>query len=94
MKLNDRTDDIFHSTVAVALWALNSTAVSPSLELVVDAALDGGVGHVATNTVSPSLHALHCLFIYPSMEVITAAAHGSLDVSSRFAVFPCRSVRR
>ncbi|TBU55766.1 glycoside hydrolase superfamily [Dichomitus squalens] len=37
------------NTVAVALWALNSTAVSPSLELVVDDVLDGGVGTVATN---------------------------------------------
>ena len=38
-----------HSTVAVALWALNNTAVSPSLELVVDDVLDGGVGPIATN---------------------------------------------
>ena len=38
------------STVVVALWALNNTAVSPSLELVVDDVLDGGVGPIATNT--------------------------------------------
>ncbi|KAI0632367.1 glycoside hydrolase superfamily [Trametes polyzona] len=37
-----------NNTVAVALWALENSAVSPSLELVVDV-LDGGVGHVATN---------------------------------------------
>ncbi|KAH9850132.1 glycoside hydrolase superfamily [Lenzites betulinus] len=37
------------NTVAVALWAMNSTAVTPSLELVFDSIIDGGVGHVATN---------------------------------------------
>ncbi|KAI0632368.1 glycoside hydrolase superfamily [Trametes polyzona] len=37
------------NTVAVALWALENSKVSPSLELVVDAVLDGGVGRVATN---------------------------------------------
>ncbi|KAI0671257.1 glycoside hydrolase superfamily [Trametes maxima] len=37
------------NTVAVALWALDNTAVSPSLEIVVDAVLDGGVGPIATN---------------------------------------------
>ncbi|KAI0823943.1 glycoside hydrolase superfamily [Trametes gibbosa] len=37
------------NTVAVALWALNNTAVAPSLELVIDSVLDGGVGRVATN---------------------------------------------
>lgn len=45
-----------HSTVAVALWALNNTAVSPSLELAVDAVLDGGVGPIAIN--NPSYSAL------------------------------------
>ncbi|KAI0662113.1 glycoside hydrolase superfamily [Cubamyces menziesii] len=37
------------NTVAVALWALEDTAVSPSLDLVLDGVLDGGVGSVATN---------------------------------------------
>ncbi|EIW59741.1 uncharacterized protein TRAVEDRAFT_37024 [Trametes versicolor FP-101664 SS1] len=37
------------NTVAVALWALNGTAVTPTLDLVADAIIDGGVGHVATN---------------------------------------------
>ncbi|PIL34786.1 hypothetical protein GSI_02573 [Ganoderma sinense ZZ0214-1] len=37
------------NTIAVALWALDNTAVSPSLELVADSVLNGGVGHVATN---------------------------------------------
>ncbi|RDX44153.1 hypothetical protein OH76DRAFT_1487358 [Lentinus brumalis] len=37
------------NTVAVALWALEDTAVSPSLELSIDGALDGGVGPIATN---------------------------------------------
>ncbi|KAI8986121.1 glycoside hydrolase superfamily [Trametes punicea] len=37
------------NTIAVALWAMNNTAVSPSLELVVDGILDGGVGPIATN---------------------------------------------
>ncbi|PIL34820.1 hypothetical protein GSI_02607 [Ganoderma sinense ZZ0214-1] len=37
------------NTVAVALWALDNTAVSPSLELAIDAVLDGGVGPIATN---------------------------------------------
>ncbi|KAM5541245.1 hypothetical protein V8D89_005174 [Ganoderma adspersum] len=37
------------NTVAVALWALDNTAVSPSLELVIDGVLDGGVGPVSTN---------------------------------------------
>ncbi|CDO72277.1 Glycoside Hydrolase Family 35 protein [Trametes cinnabarina] len=37
------------NTVAVALWALNNTAVSPSLDLVVDNVLDGGVGPITTN---------------------------------------------
>ena len=37
------------STVAVSLWALNDTAVSPTLELVVDEVLDGGVGPISVN---------------------------------------------
>ncbi|KAM5536288.1 hypothetical protein V8D89_010065 [Ganoderma adspersum] len=37
------------NTVAVSLWALNNTAVSPTLELVVDEVLDGGVGPISTN---------------------------------------------
>ncbi|KAM5536271.1 hypothetical protein V8D89_010048 [Ganoderma adspersum] len=37
------------NTVAVALWALDNTAVSPSLELAIDGVLDGGVGPIATN---------------------------------------------
>ena len=38
-----------HSTVAVALWALDDTAVSPQLKLEVDAVLEGGVGPIALN---------------------------------------------
>ena len=37
------------STVAVALWALQETAVAPTLELVVDGVVDGGVGPIAVN---------------------------------------------
>ncbi|PIL34795.1 hypothetical protein GSI_02582 [Ganoderma sinense ZZ0214-1] len=37
------------NTVAVSLWALNNTAVSPTLELVIDEVLDGGVGPITTN---------------------------------------------
>ena len=37
----------FHSTVAVALWALDDTPVSPSLQLSLDAVFDGGVGPIA-----------------------------------------------
>ena len=37
------------STVAIALWALNSTAVAPALELVADDVLDGGVGPITLN---------------------------------------------
>ncbi|KAI0352572.1 hypothetical protein OH77DRAFT_1428259 [Trametes cingulata] len=37
------------NTVAVALWALNGTAVSPTLDLVIDTVLDGGVGPISTN---------------------------------------------
>ncbi|OCH94229.1 hypothetical protein OBBRIDRAFT_789567 [Obba rivulosa] len=40
------------NTVAVALWALDDTAVSPTLEVVVDGALDGGVGPIAVNNPS------------------------------------------
>ncbi|TFK90360.1 glycoside hydrolase family 35 protein [Polyporus arcularius HHB13444] len=41
----------FHgkNTVAVVLWALENTPVSPSLKLVVDDVLDGGVGPVTLN---------------------------------------------
>ncbi|RPD56740.1 hypothetical protein L226DRAFT_468186 [Lentinus tigrinus ALCF2SS1-7] len=41
----------FHgkNTVAVVLWALESTPVSPSLRLVVDEVLDGGVGFITLN---------------------------------------------
>ncbi|KAI0693625.1 glycoside hydrolase superfamily [Cerioporus squamosus] len=41
----------FHgkNTVAVALWVLENTPVSPSLKLVVDNILDGGVGPVTLN---------------------------------------------
>ncbi|KAI0352573.1 hypothetical protein OH77DRAFT_1523159 [Trametes cingulata] len=37
------------NTVAVALWALEDTPVSPTLELVVTEVLDGGVGPIHTN---------------------------------------------
>ncbi|GJF00021.1 glycoside hydrolase family 35 protein [Phanerochaete sordida] len=37
------------NTVAVALWALENAPVSPTLELVLDEALEGGVGPVAVN---------------------------------------------
>ncbi|KAK7688664.1 hypothetical protein QCA50_008202 [Cerrena zonata] len=37
------------NTIAVALWALEEVAVSPSLELVIDNILDGGIGPVAVN---------------------------------------------
>ncbi|KAI0930973.1 hypothetical protein AcV7_005008 [Taiwanofungus camphoratus] len=37
------------NTVAIALWALENTTVSPTLELVVDDVLEGGVGPIATN---------------------------------------------
>lgn len=40
---------MYPSTVAVALWALEDTAVSPTLQLVVDQVLDGGVGPIAVN---------------------------------------------
>lgn len=37
------------STIAVALWQLTNEPVSPTLRLVVDAVVDGGVGSVHTN---------------------------------------------
>ncbi|KZT12288.1 glycoside hydrolase family 35 protein [Laetiporus sulphureus 93-53] len=37
------------NTVAVALWALQDTAVSPTLELVVDTVIEGGVGEIGVN---------------------------------------------
>ena len=37
------------STVAVALWVMQDEEVHPTLELVVDGAVDGGVGPVSTN---------------------------------------------
>ncbi|PCH40579.1 glycoside hydrolase family 35 protein [Wolfiporia cocos MD-104 SS10] len=37
------------NTVAVALWALEHEVVSPSLELVVDTVIEGGVGPIAVN---------------------------------------------
>lgn len=37
------------STIAVALWTLDETSVSPTLELVIDKILDGGVGHISVN---------------------------------------------
>ncbi|KAJ7088852.1 galactose-binding domain-like protein [Mycena belliarum] len=40
------------NTVAVALWSLTPTAVSPNLQLVLDGTLDGGVPGVATNNPS------------------------------------------
>ncbi|KAJ6517875.1 glycoside hydrolase family 35 protein [Mycena vitilis] len=41
----------FHgvNTVAVALWSMGTTAVSPKLQLVLDGVLDGGVSGVKTN---------------------------------------------
>ena len=37
------------STVAVALWVMQDEEVHPTFELVVDGAVDGGVGPVSTN---------------------------------------------
>ena len=37
------------STVAVALWALQDAPVSPTLALVLDGAVEGGVGPIAIN---------------------------------------------
>ncbi len=38
------------STVAVMLWAMEADdGIKPSLELVVDGKIDGGVGSVSTN---------------------------------------------
>ena len=44
----------FNSTVAVALWALDNTPVSPSLQLSVDAVYDGGVGQIVSKSLSYS----------------------------------------
>ena len=41
--------NMVHSTVAVALWSLTDAPVSPTLELVLDDALQGGVGPVVVN---------------------------------------------
>ncbi|KAJ7885789.1 glycoside hydrolase family 35 protein [Mycena olivaceomarginata] len=40
------------NTVAVALWSMGRTAVSPNLQLVLDGVLDGGVPNVTTNNPS------------------------------------------
>ena len=40
---------VFSSTIAVAIWALDEEPVSPSLDLVIDEVVDGGVGHIAVN---------------------------------------------
>ena len=45
----DVTSDISCSTVAVALWVLQSTPVTPTLKLVLDEVVEGGVGRVAVN---------------------------------------------
>jgi len=37
------------STVAVAVWAMGNGTIAPDLELVVDAAVEGGVGNVVPN---------------------------------------------
>jgi hypothetical protein len=37
------------STVALAVWAMDNKAISPSLELVVDGIVQGGVGTISTN---------------------------------------------
>ncbi|KAI0359054.1 hypothetical protein OH77DRAFT_1518305 [Trametes cingulata] len=37
------------NTIAVALWALENTAVHPTLELVLEGVVEGGVGPIATN---------------------------------------------
>ncbi|KAI0040947.1 glycoside hydrolase family 35 protein [Auriscalpium vulgare] len=37
------------NTVAVALWAMESVAISPTLDLTIDTVLQGGVGGVTTN---------------------------------------------
>lgn len=37
------------STVAVALWAMESVAVSPQLNITIDTVLEGGVGGVVAN---------------------------------------------
>ncbi|KAF8958808.1 glycoside hydrolase superfamily [Flammula alnicola] len=37
------------NTVAVAIWSLMNTTISPGLELILDAAVEGGVGNVVTD---------------------------------------------
>lgn len=39
----------WNSTIAVALWVMEDTAVHPTLELVLEGALEGGVGPIAVN---------------------------------------------
>lgn len=46
------------NTVAAALWALENSSVSPTLELVVDNVYEGGVGPIATNNPSWSPRSL------------------------------------
>lgn len=41
-----------YSTVAIALWALENEPVSPTLELVVDEVIEGGVGPIAVNNTA------------------------------------------
>ena len=49
VELNETNLCVHDSTVAVALWAMDDTPVSPTLQLVVDGVLDGGVGPIASN---------------------------------------------
>ncbi|KAI0642855.1 glycoside hydrolase superfamily [Trametes meyenii] len=46
------------NTIGVALWALEETSVHPTLELVLEGILEGGVGPIATNNpvIKPKLH--------------------------------------
>lgn len=37
------------STIGVALWVMEDTPVSPTLDLVLEGALEGGVGPIAQN---------------------------------------------
>ena len=39
----------FFSTVAVALWAMESVAVSPELQLVLDGAIDSSFGPIGVD---------------------------------------------
>ena len=41
--------ETYCSTVAVALWAMEAVPVTPTLELTIDAVLEGGVGHIIYN---------------------------------------------